>query len=174
VPCVPPSLPATNVKRLRKGAHATTASVEAQRAKAEAIHSCLVARWIASLALAMTGGSRRSPDEPTGRAGYLLLRLLCDVFARSASDDRVRRSSTSEGGSNPRLPCCPMDCFAGARNDGFGSAAATRRPVPRRQANFGCRAAAIKRARSVLGQSSSRPSRPDAIMMTALMVKPVM
>src|SRR5258706_6571723 len=41
-------------------------------------------------------------------------------------------------------------------------------------ANFGCGALPVRRARSVLGQSSSRPSKPDAIMMTALMVKPVM
>ena len=33
---------------------------------------------------------------------------------------------------------------------------------------------AISLARSVLGQSSSRPSNPDATMTTALMVKPVM
>jgi len=42
--------------------------------------------------------------------------IACDkreAFAqKSARDDRVRRSSTSEGGSNPCLPCCPMDCFA--------------------------------------------------------------
>jgi SAM-dependent methyltransferase len=43
-----------------------------------------------------------------------------------------------------------------------------------RQANFGCDASPIRRARSVLGQSSSRPSNPDTIIMTALMVKPVM
>ena len=43
-----------------------------------------------------------------------------------------------------------------------------------RQANFGCAILPIRRARSVLGQSSSRPSKPEAIMMTALMVKPVM
>src|ERR1700732_584414 len=35
------------------------------------------------------------------------------------SDDSVRRSSTSEGGSNPYFPCGAMDCFADARNDGF-------------------------------------------------------
>jgi len=43
-----------------------------------------------------------------------------------------------------------------------------------RHANFGCGALPVRRARSVLGQSSSRPSKPEAIMMTALMVKPVM
>ncbi len=42
-------------------------------------------------------------------------------------------------------------------------------------ANFGCAAAcAISLARSVFGQSSSSPSRPEAAMITALMVKPAM
>jgi hypothetical protein len=37
-------------------------------------------------------------------------------------DDRVRRSSTSEGGSNPFLSLRGgMDCFACARNDGLAS-----------------------------------------------------
>ncbi len=41
-------------------------------------------------------------------------------------------------------------------------------------ANSGCAASpAVSRARSVLGQSSNRPSSPDATMITALMVKPV-
>src|SRR5580700_6380954 len=43
---------------------------------------------------------RRSP--PSGEGGC---------------DDRVRRSSTSEGGSNPFFLCRAMDCFADARND---------------------------------------------------------
>jgi len=43
-----------------------------------------------------------------------------------------------------------------------------------RHANFGCATSPARPARSVLGQSSSRPSKPDTIMMTALMVKPVM
>jgi hypothetical protein len=43
-----------------------------------------------------------------------------------------------------------------------------------RHANFGCGTSPVRRARSVLGQTSSRPSNPDTIMMTALIVKPVM
>jgi hypothetical protein len=41
-------------------------------------------------------------------------------------------------------------------------------------ANFGCAACVSRRARSVLGHSSSRPSNPDTTSTTALMVKPVM
>ena len=65
--CVPMSLPATNAKRLRKGAKATTASAEAQRAKAEAIQSSFATRWIASLALAMTKDTviSRASNEPS-------------------------------------------------------------------------------------------------------------
>jgi hypothetical protein len=44
---------------------------------------------------------------------------------------------------------------------------------PSPHANFGCGTSPIRRARSVLGQSSSRPNNPDATRMTALMVKPV-
>src|SRR5438132_1028655 len=53
---------------------------------------------------------------------------------------------------------------------------ASSRSLDRREshANFGCTASWPKRrARSVLGHSSASPSRPDATMITALMVKPV-
>jgi hypothetical protein len=45
---------------------------------------------------------------------------------------------------------------------------------PSPHANFACGTSPIRRARSVLGQSSNRPSNPDTTRMTALMVKPVM
>jgi hypothetical protein len=55
------SLPATNAKRLRKGALAMTASAEARRAKEEAIHSHQAKKdWIASRSLP-SGARSRDP-----------------------------------------------------------------------------------------------------------------
>jgi hypothetical protein len=53
--CILPSLPATNAKRLRKGANGSRECAPDDRLRDEAIHSSfVVAVWIASLTLAMT------------------------------------------------------------------------------------------------------------------------
>jgi hypothetical protein len=50
-----------------------------------------------------------------------IAKLCHDVIAKSDSDDRVRRSSTSEGGSNPYLLAEPwIASLANARNDEDG------------------------------------------------------
>ena len=81
-------MPATNAKRLRKGAIATTASAEAQRAKAEAIHACFVAPWIASRSLSSGARSRdplaRNDDSEGSRKSGWVLRRLCRATAPAA------------------------------------------------------------------------------------------
>ena len=101
----------------------------------------------ASVADANTACSRRlEPGIRMAHRGQIVQRNAARIGLLEQSTSAVMRSLRSQG---PRIDSL--------------------------HANFGCAAAcAISLARSVFGQSSSRPSSPDATMTTALMVKPVM
>jgi hypothetical protein len=82
--------------RRPRPAEARRAKGEARRAKAEAIQPCFLCPGLPRFA--------RNDVESSFATAAAIARRRLNVIARNVSDDRVRRSSESEGGSNPVFP----------------------------------------------------------------------
>jgi hypothetical protein len=59
--------------------------------------------------------------SPFKKLAKVELRIANSVIARSSCDDCVRRSSKSEGGSNPVFLLWLLDCFASLATTGLVS-----------------------------------------------------